>query len=409
MDFQEYVAARRTSLVRAAVLLGAAEVVASRLVRETLLREADRIERLGDPDPAVFPALVVATSVETSRLPTGDGPGFDIRRTLASMAPTQRAIAVLAFHADLTPHETADALGLDLDTVNALEASARNALRAADSAAARDLMMLAGGTIPPPPGDAIVRPVRSARWPVVAAVAVVALGLTAAAVVGAPGPDPVLDDDQIPSLFGYDAADAGRLLADRGLSVDQRRTRACDVVGLVVGSDPPVGARFREGDTVTIRTAVPSDVFCMARFPARSAAWDFVHWAVGRGRVPEFADDVDVIVDGSDPVRLTAREAADQDRWGDPGVLTTLEDAADAVYEVPGTPEYRVPQLEAALTVPPLRNCGVDRPVRTGDRIAVSFSVAIRVDGPYRCPLTIDLYRTDGAIDTVVLYTEKAS
>ena len=190
MDFQEYVAARRTSLVRAAVLLGAAEVVAPKLVRETLLREAARIERLGDPDPAVFAALVVATSEETSRLPTGDEPGLDIRRTLASMAPTQRAIAVLAFHADLTPHETADALGLEVDTVDALEASARTALGAADTTAARDLMMLAGGTVPPPPGDPIVRPVRSARWPVVAAVAVVALGLTAAAVSGAPGPGP---------------------------------------------------------------------------------------------------------------------------------------------------------------------------------------------------------------------------
>ena len=90
MDFQEYVAARRTSLVRAAVLLGAAEVVAPRLVRETLLREAARIERLGDPDPAVFAALVVATNVETSELPRLMNWGLEIRRSAPSTASTQR-------------------------------------------------------------------------------------------------------------------------------------------------------------------------------------------------------------------------------------------------------------------------------------------------------------------------------
>jgi hypothetical protein len=408
MDFQEYVAARRTSLVRAAVLLGAAEVAAPRIVRQTLLGEASRIERRGDPDPAVYAALVEATGLESSRLPRGDDPGLDVRRRLAAMEPTPRAVAVLAFHADLTPHETAEALGLESGTVATLEVTARSALDAPDTAAARDLMMEAGSTVPPPPGDVIVRPVRTARRPLVAAAAVVAVGLTAAAVVGAPGPEPVLDDDQIPSLFGYDADAARHLLTDRGLRVEQRLTRACEPVGMVVGSTPPTGTRFEDGDTVTIRTAVPSDVFCMARFPARVEAWRFVAWAVGRGPAPEFAPAVDVIVDGSDPVRLTGAEAADRDRWGDPGVLTTVEDAVRAVYDVPGSAVYRTPQLDADLGVPPLRNCGVDRPVRTGARLALSFSVPLRVDGPYRCPLTVDLYDNEGAIDTVALYTEKA-
>ena len=35
------------------------------------------------------------------------------------------------------------------------------------------------------------------------------------------------------------------------------------------------------------------------------------------------------------------------------------------------------------------------------------MTVSLREDGPARCPLTLDLYRTDGAIDAVVLYTEK--
>ena len=324
MDFQEYVAARRTALVRAAVLLGVAQVAAPKIVRDVLLQEAGHIERRGDPDPVVLAALVLAARPESARLPEGDEPGLAVRRTLAGMAPPEREVAVLAFHADLTPHEEAAALELEVDAVVALEATARQTLGVPDRVAARELMMLAADTVPPPPGDAIVRPARRARWPAVAAVAVAAVALTAAAVAASNDPEPVLDDDQVPSLFGYDADAARALLAERGLRVEQRRTRTCEVVETVVGSEPPTGARFEPGDTVTIWTAVPSDPFCMARYPARLDAWKFLQWAAGRGPAPEFAGSVDVVVDDSDPVTLTGDQAVDRERWGDPGVLTLL-------------------------------------------------------------------------------------
>ena len=407
MDFQEYVAARRTALVRAAVLLGVAEVVAPKIVREVLLQEAGRVERLADPDPVVLAALVVAARSESARLPEGDEPGLAVRRALAGMDPTEREVAVLAFHADLTPHEEAAALELELDAVVALEATARQTLSAPDGVAARELMMLAADTVPRPPGDAIVRPTHRARWPAIAAVAVAAVALTAAAVTATTGPDPVLDDDQVPSLFGYDAEAAKALLAERGLRVEQRRTRVCEVVETVVGSEPGTGARFEPGDTVTIWTAVPSDPFCMARYPARLDAWKFLHWAAGRGPTPEFADAVDVVVDGSDPVTLTGDQATDRKRWGDPGVLTLLADSLEEVYAVPGTTTYRTPRLDAQLTEPPLTNCGVPRPASTGAQQALSMSLSLQQAGPEDCPVTLDLYRVEGAIDTVVLYTEK--
>ena len=50
----------------------------------------------------------------------------------------------------------------------------------------------------------------------------------------------------------------------------------------MLGSDPPTGTRVREGATVTVRTAVPSDVYCQALFLARADAWDFVSFALGR-------------------------------------------------------------------------------------------------------------------------------
>jgi hypothetical protein len=407
MDFQEYVAARRTSLVRAAVLLGAAEIAAPRVVRETVLATAGPIGRMADPDPVVYAALVREARAESARLPVGDDPGLAVRRRLAAMDPDRRAVAVLAFHADLTPHEIARALELEPDQVAAAEIAARTDLGVADRSAARDLLMLAGDTVPPPPGDAIVRPARSRLIPALAAAVVLVVALTAAAVAGRDRPSSVLDDDQVPSLFGYDVAAATELLSDRGLRVDQRRTRACDVVGTVVGTEPPVGTRFDRGDSITVRSAVPSGEFCMARYPPRAVAWTFLQWAADRGPAPEFAPAVEVVVDGSDPVTLTRREVADPERWGDPGVLTELRTALEAVYPVPGTSEYRTPTLEAAYLVPPLANCGVTRPVRTGDRQAVSLALSLDEDGPEHCPLTLDLYRTDGAIDAVVLYTEK--
>ena len=409
MDFQEYVAARRTSLVRAAVLLGAAEVAAPRAVRDVLLSEAARIERRADPDPLVLAALVERVRHEAARLPVGDEPGLVVRRRLAAMDPDRRAVAVLAFHADLTPHEIAAALDLEVDEVATAEVAARADLGVPDRTSARELVGLAGDTISPPPGDAIVRPDRDARWVVVAAAAVAVVALTAAAVAARGGVEPVLDDDQVPSLFGYDAAAARTLLTDRGLRVEQRPIRACEVVETVVNTDPPTGTRFADGDTVTMWTAVPSDAFCMARYPARLDGWKFLRWAADRGPAPLFAAEVDVVVDASEPVRLSGSEATDRERWGDPGVLTVLRQAMDDVYAVPGTTEYRTPALDASLRVPPLTNCGVARPVRTADRLAVSVTVSLREDGPARCPLTLDLYRTDGAIDAVVLYTEKDS
>ena len=290
MDFQEYVAARRTSLVRAAVLLGAAEVAAPRAVRDVLLSEAARIERRADPDPLVLAALVERVRHEAARLPVGDEPGLVVRRRLAAMDPDRRAVAVLAFHADLTPHEIAAALDLEVDEVATAEVAARADLGVPDRTSARELVGLAGDTISPPPGDAIVRPDRDARWVVVAAAAVAVVALTAAAVAARGGVEPVLDDDQVPSLFGYDAAAARTLLTDRGLRVEQRPIRACEVVETVVNTDPPTGTRFADGDTVTIWTAVPSDAFCMARYPARLDGWKFLRWAADRGPAPVFAD-----------------------------------------------------------------------------------------------------------------------
>ena len=49
---------------------------------------------------------------------------------------------------------------------------------------------------------------------------------------------------------------------------------------------------------MTVRTAVPSGVYCEAQYVAPSDAWEFVAFALG-GTAPEFADTVTLLVSGS--------------------------------------------------------------------------------------------------------------
>ncbi len=409
MDFQEYVAARRTLLVRGAVLLGAAESAALRIVDDTLLGKASRIRRASDPDPDVYAAVLRATTSESSRTPDGPGPGLEVRRVLATTEPTTRAVAVLAFHADLTPAETGAALGLDVRQVTALEGEARRALGVDDDVSARELMGLAAATIELGQLPDLVRPDPRARWPIVAGLVAIACVVATVAWSRSPDekPDGPLADDQVPSLFGYDAPSATKLLTGRGLEVLERPAASCEPEGLVVGSDPTLGAHVDKGDTVMIMTATPLGFSCHEAYTNRSDAWEFLAFASGRGASPRFADRVAVLVDGSGPVFLRRDQAADPASWGNPSVLTTLEDALGQVYDVPGSAAYRTPSLDASLARQPARKCGVHRPLGTAGREALSMLIYVRNVGPYLCPLTLDLYRTGDAIDTVALYTAK--
>lgn len=411
MEFEQYVAARRVPLVRAAVLLGADPARAADLVDRTLTRCAARIGRSADPDPLVHAALLAALPEEPAPPPDGDEPGHDVRRSLAALDPRRRAVAVLAFHADLTPHETADALGVPASEVSGLEGEVRRSLEAYDGLRARELMMRAADSVEVPLLAPLPRPARRKRWPVVAGAAagVAALALATALFGGGGSAEPPggLDEDQVPSLFGFQVGEATTLLSSRGLEVEQQMGPSCDPPGTVIGTDPPTGTRVEEGDTVAVVSAFPSGYSCMAKFLDRTRAWEFLDFAAGRGQAPPFAPTVDVVVDGSEPVTLTAREAADPERWGDASVLTEVAAALSEVYDVPGSAVYRTPQLSAATTRPPRVSCGVPRPPSTGRRQALSLSVGVR-GADYRCPLVVDLYRRHGAIDAVVLYTAKS-
>jgi len=231
--------------------------------------------------------------------------------------------------------------------------------------------------------------------------AFVALGLVALAVaVGAaltyrPPPEPM------PSLFALDGSQAQQLLEKQGYDVVLRPARACEPKGLVLGSDPPAGRPVRDGATVTVRTAVPSGPSCDALYPFRSDAWRFVGFALG-GPPPEFARTVTIVVDGWDPWRLDHVAAVDPARWGD--LMRMIARSARATAPTASG----MPRLNVRTGMTPLTLCGLPHPDGTQGRTALRIEIDPRADGDGQgCPLTIDLYRNDGVIDGVVVYTAK--
>ena len=227
----------------------------------------------------------------------------------------------------------------------------------------------------------------------------VALGVVAAAVAVAvvltyrPAPEPM------PSLFSFTDVQARELLEGKGYDVLLRPVTACEPRGLVIGSDPKAGELVPNGGTVTLRTAEPSELLCGGRYDYRSDAWEFVTFALG-GAAPDFADSVLVLVDQDAPVTLTQEEARQADRWE-----TVFEQVTDAAQRAAPT-QSGMPTLLAAPQVPPADWCGVPRPLAVGTRFALRIEIDPRApDDDIGCPLTIDLYRVDGVIDEVVVYS----
>jgi len=233
--------------------------------------------------------------------------------------------------------------------------------------------------------------------PLVAIALLVVAAAVGAALTYRPPPRPV------PSLFALDGSQAQRLLEDQGYDVLLRPARSCEPEGLVLASNPPTGTPVREGATVTVHIAERSDVFCQAMFLARADAWEFVAFALG-GEAPPFADTVRVLVSGSIPRTFTREEAVDSGRWGEAFDLIAVAAHGAA------TTSTGMPALGVDATNPPDQWCGVPRPPETGRRLALRLQIdpgaSQRGTG---CPLTIDLYRSERVIDTVVVYKARSA
>lgn len=146
MDFSEYVDARRTMLVRSAVLMGCSLPEAEDVVQTTLLRcfrSWTRVQQASNPEAYVYTSLVNTFRDSRARrwhdeLPVGDLPEdatepdlsgpIAVRRALAELSQEHREVLVLRFYADLSEREVCDALALPASTVKSRTARAKQAL-----------------------------------------------------------------------------------------------------------------------------------------------------------------------------------------------------------------------------------------------------------------------------------------
>jgi RNA polymerase sigma-70 factor (sigma-E family) len=137
-SFREYVGARLAGLSRVAYLLTGDCHLAEDLVQNTLIRVADRWERLtatGDPDayvrrvlytqhvsawrrrrPVTEPYAQPPDSVE-SDIAGQVAVSVTVRQALARLGPRQRAVLVLRYFEDLSEARVAEVLGCSIGTV----------------------------------------------------------------------------------------------------------------------------------------------------------------------------------------------------------------------------------------------------------------------------------------------------
>ena len=162
-----------------------------------------------------------------------------------------------------------------------------------------------------------------------------------------------------------------------------------------------MGTRFQPGDAVTLYvTQIPPNARCVE--PAdEDAAWRFLDFANGRGPAPAFADEVTLYVDGEKTGTVSSAEAADPANWGVTSAISEIREQTAVLRQINGT--WVTPAMSAQRR--PEEDSAVPGPVE--DRPALRLSVDVPVDGIFHIPLTVDLYRTDGRIDTVVTVTEK--
>ena len=153
VSFDTYVRARTAALTRVAYLLTGDHHLAEDLVQQTLLRTGGAWTRIvadGDPDPYVRRALyhlhvswwrraqrrIREVGMDAADDRAGPGDPADavvaadtVRRTLARLAPRQRAVVVLRYYEDLTEVQAAEVLGVSVGTVKSQTRDALARLR----------------------------------------------------------------------------------------------------------------------------------------------------------------------------------------------------------------------------------------------------------------------------------------
>jgi RNA polymerase sigma-70 factor (sigma-E family) len=155
-EFEQFVAARSTALMRLAYLLSADPAAAEDLLQTALVRAYVRWGRIAANPEAYVRRVLVTVAIDESRRPSRrreisiaevppSASSIDqfawaddrirLRRALADLPPGQRAAVVLRHWLDLDAAEAAHMLGCSRETVRSQAARGLAKLRAALSAA----------------------------------------------------------------------------------------------------------------------------------------------------------------------------------------------------------------------------------------------------------------------------------
>jgi hypothetical protein len=103
-------------------------------------------------------------------------------------------------------------------------------------------------------------------------------------------------------------------------------------------------------------------------------------------------------VSGSIPRTFIGNDVAFDAGWGE------AFDLVAAAARRTSSTDSGMPVLRAVQTTPPAVWCGIPQPQETSGRSAVRFQIDPTASADDGCPLTVDLYRTDDGIDTIVVY-----
>lgn len=149
-ELREFVAARGPALSRAAYLLTGDHQAAEDLVQDTYVVLVRRWQKSGRLDPEAYVRrilysrfvdgwrrrrLVELPWASPPDAPVGDEVGtannrLTLEGALARLTPRQRAVLMLRFYEDLTEVQSADALGVSVNTVKSQSRVALQRLRA---------------------------------------------------------------------------------------------------------------------------------------------------------------------------------------------------------------------------------------------------------------------------------------
>lgn len=144
-EFTEWVAGNQRQLLRSAYLLSGDLHRAQDLVQEALVKVALRWPKLRTGSPGAYARTILvrdniswwrrrrrevgADPAEAAAVSRDPEAALVVRRALARLTPSQRAVVVLRHFDDLTERETAEILGVSIGTVKSQNAAALARLR----------------------------------------------------------------------------------------------------------------------------------------------------------------------------------------------------------------------------------------------------------------------------------------